>query len=238
MKPDTWLVSYWSVKVQRSSIMKYGTEADKARLPEVTRRNRARNQTVQTSSNGRQVKQRRIRRPPRVTPQLCTEVPPPEEILPLLPLQEDALSRASSPPLLVARTPSPPPLVARTPSPLPPARRVQTPSPLPPARRVLRQRAPPKHRIMQSRYEQVDAFKSAFSHVNVEDVQRPISPPVSEITPRIVLPGQCGDCRQAVSNQHICDICRSRMHIFCGIPVGPPGHNQKRRCKYCQAAIA
>ena len=39
MKPDTWCVVYWSVKVQRSSIMK-GTEADKARLPKVTSHNR------------------------------------------------------------------------------------------------------------------------------------------------------------------------------------------------------
>ena len=118
--------------------MKYGTEADKARLPEITRRNIARSQALQTSSDGRQAKRRRIRKPPRVTPQLCTEVPPSEEVLPPLSPQEDALSRTSSLPLLVARTPSPPPLVAQIPSPLPPARSVQTSSPLPPARRVLR----------------------------------------------------------------------------------------------------
>ena len=63
MNPDTWCVSYWSIKVQRSPIMKQGTETNKARLPEVTRRNRARSQTVQTSSDGRQVKRRRIQKP-------------------------------------------------------------------------------------------------------------------------------------------------------------------------------
>ena len=67
---------------------------------------------------------------------------------------------------------------------------------------------------MQSRSEQADAFESAFSHFNVEDVQRPIPPPVLEITPHIVLPGQYGDCQQAVSNQHICDICRSHVNFF------------------------
>ena len=43
MKPDTWYVAYWSVKVQRSSIMKFGTVADKARLPETNKQNKARN---------------------------------------------------------------------------------------------------------------------------------------------------------------------------------------------------
>ena len=41
MKPDTWCVAYWSVKVQRSSIMKFGTVLDKARLPEANKRNKA-----------------------------------------------------------------------------------------------------------------------------------------------------------------------------------------------------
>ena len=36
MKPDTWCISYWSVKVQNSSIMKYGTENDKSHLPSQT----------------------------------------------------------------------------------------------------------------------------------------------------------------------------------------------------------
>ena len=38
-KPDTWYVSYWSVKVQRSYILNYGTEEDKIKLPEATKRN-------------------------------------------------------------------------------------------------------------------------------------------------------------------------------------------------------
>ena len=59
--------------------MKKCTAADKTRLPEVTRRNRTRNQTVRTSSDSRQVKQRRIQKPPQVIPQLLSEAPPPEE---------------------------------------------------------------------------------------------------------------------------------------------------------------
>ena len=44
IKPDSWRVSYWSMKVQRSSIMKNGTDEDKAQLPEESKRNRKRNQ--------------------------------------------------------------------------------------------------------------------------------------------------------------------------------------------------
>ena len=42
MKPDTWCISYWSVKVQNSSIMKYGTENDKSHLPSQTLFNKKR----------------------------------------------------------------------------------------------------------------------------------------------------------------------------------------------------
>ena len=42
MKPDTWCISYWSVKVQNSTIMKYGTENDKSHLPSQTLFNKKR----------------------------------------------------------------------------------------------------------------------------------------------------------------------------------------------------
>ena len=46
MKPDTWCVVYWSIRVQRSSIMKMGTETDKARIPEPTKKYTVRKQKV------------------------------------------------------------------------------------------------------------------------------------------------------------------------------------------------
>ena len=39
MKLETWGVPYWSLKVQSSSIMKHGTEGNKEKLPEATKRN-------------------------------------------------------------------------------------------------------------------------------------------------------------------------------------------------------
>ena len=59
-KPETWLVSYWSLKVQRSSIVKYGTEEDKLQLSTPTFCNKAKKQKNRMSSDGRQLK--RIRK--------------------------------------------------------------------------------------------------------------------------------------------------------------------------------
>ena len=58
MKIDTWCVSYWSVKVQRSSILKNGTEEDKMKLPEAHKRNRRRRQHTKVHDDGREVKRR------------------------------------------------------------------------------------------------------------------------------------------------------------------------------------
>ena len=41
MKLDTWGVPCWSLKFQRSSIMKHGTEGNKEKLPEATKQNRS-----------------------------------------------------------------------------------------------------------------------------------------------------------------------------------------------------
>ena len=63
MKLDTWRVAYWSVKVQRSTIIKFGTTADKSRLPTATNsHNRARNHQSRINNEGREVKRRRKRR--------------------------------------------------------------------------------------------------------------------------------------------------------------------------------
>ena len=109
MKPETWCVAYWSVKVQRSSIMKKGTEADKARLPAPTRKNAPRKQTTSTSSDGRQVKRRRIRKNGRVLPQLVPEgeriadaaLTPANE-----PIQDAALTPINEPIVDAALTPA------------------------------------------------------------------------------------------------------------------------------------
>ena len=58
-KPETWLVSYWSLKVQRSSIVKYGTEEDKLQLSTPTFCNKAKKQNNRMNSDGRQMKRRR-----------------------------------------------------------------------------------------------------------------------------------------------------------------------------------
>ena len=62
MKPNTWRVAYWSVKVQRGSIMKFGTKEDKLRLLAVNGRNKTRNQRDRINSGGRELKRRRIRK--------------------------------------------------------------------------------------------------------------------------------------------------------------------------------
>ena len=70
MKPTTWEVSYWSMNVQRSSIMKWGTERDKALLPiAISKKNNCRNQHVKILSDGRAVKRRRI-----IDPTKCRKV--------------------------------------------------------------------------------------------------------------------------------------------------------------------
>ena len=76
MKPETWCVTYWSVRVQKSSIMKRGTEPDKARLPKPTRKNASRKQTVQ-NHNGRRVTRRRIHKNAIVIPKPLDEPPLP-----------------------------------------------------------------------------------------------------------------------------------------------------------------
>ena len=64
VKPDTWCVVCWSVKVQRSSITKSGTKADKYKLPEAKGCNKTRKQCKRINTEGREVKQRRIRNNP------------------------------------------------------------------------------------------------------------------------------------------------------------------------------
>ena len=58
MKQDTWGVPYWSLKSQRSSIIKYGTDEDKSKLPVATNWNRARTQQTREIYDGRRVKRR------------------------------------------------------------------------------------------------------------------------------------------------------------------------------------
>ena len=41
MKLETWGVPYWSLKLYRSSIMKHGTEGNKEKLSEATKRNQS-----------------------------------------------------------------------------------------------------------------------------------------------------------------------------------------------------
>ncbi len=78
MKHDTWRVAYWSVKIQRSSILKSGTEYDIASLPADKGKNKARQQCTRVNDEGREVKRRRIKktRTPAVIENDVEYVPP------------------------------------------------------------------------------------------------------------------------------------------------------------------
>ena len=62
MKLDTWGVLYWSLKFQRISIMKHGTEGDNDKLPEATKHNRSQTQRTRETEDGRRVKREIDRR--------------------------------------------------------------------------------------------------------------------------------------------------------------------------------
>ena len=52
---------------------------------------------------------------------------------------------------------------------------------------------------------------------------------------RPLLDGCCRGCGQPCGNAHICDICGSNMHVFCGLPIGEEGYGQKISCPPCQS---
>ena len=82
-----------------------------------------------------------------------------------------------------------------------------------------------------------ERFEDDFIHVDLihADVQQTTT--AQETIHHVVLPGQCAGCRQSVSNQHTCDICKHNMHIFYGEPVGPPWFNQHYRYPSCQQGL-
>ena len=61
MNLETWGVPYWSLKVQRISITKHGTEGDKEKLPEATKRNQSQTQRTRETEDGQLVKRRSAR---------------------------------------------------------------------------------------------------------------------------------------------------------------------------------
>lgn len=40
----------------------------------------------------------------------------------------------------------------------------------------------------------------------------------------------CGECGNQVGGLHKCDVCKKKMHGFCGLPIGEEGSTQARRC--------
>ena len=58
MNLETWGGTYWSLKVQRSSIMKHGVEGNKEKLTEATKWNRPQTQRTRETDDGRLVKRR------------------------------------------------------------------------------------------------------------------------------------------------------------------------------------
>jgi len=208
MKTDTWKVAYWSVRVQRILIMKFGTKVYKSRLLEQGRRNTDRNQNIRKSIDGRLVKRRRTKKQTRLI-QPLPQVPTPLHTPP-------SISPPTAPPL---------------------------------PRPVLQLRSLPQHQLMRSPVVSRRAKKATprrvendientFRNVNVEYVQGQIPPPpMKEITPRTVLPGQYGGYRQPVGNQHICDVHRTTCIFFCGLLVGRGVNNQNIRCPPCQRVL-
>ena len=262
MKPETWCVAYWSVRVQRSSIMKKGTEADKARLPAPTRKNAPRKQTISTSSDGRQVKRRRIRKNATVLPQLVPEGNPIADAA-LTPANEPIVDAALTPAnetiLEAALTPANEtiPDAALTPAIITQEEEPEAPQQVPKPARSRR----PIHQLMQQRKstrkttkktkkkqqsQPSNDFANAFNDIPVTFVRRaresslPPPPPPPPPPPRLlgVLPGMCGGCKKPVSNIHTCDICKHNMHVFCGLPIGEEGYGQKIRCEPCQRSVA
>ena len=53
-----------------------------------------------------------------------------------------------------------------------------------------------------------------------------------------LIDGCCRGCGQPCGNAHICDICGSNMHVFCGLPIGEEGHGQKNCCPPCQSLFS
>ena len=192
MKPDTWRVAYWSVKVQRSSIMKFGTEDDKSRLPPENKRNKTRQARNRTSSDGRQVKRRRSRKnAPVMQPQVQEATPRIEpqvqEATPEVLVQEDEAA-------ITPRIQEPTRIVVVTQEPTSTATAVVTQEPAPTAvvaqePRRLRKR-PPVHGLMKQRKSTrkkrqtvvtkkkkqtnnpSNKFAAAFTDIQVEFVQK------------------------------------------------------------------
>ena len=96
LHPENWEISTWSVKVQRSNIMKYGTESDKNKVGPPSRFNRGRMGKDRQNRAGVRVKRRRIQRQgltrPRIRrPRRATDTEPPadrNQDLPEVPMTE------------------------------------------------------------------------------------------------------------------------------------------------------
>ena len=52
MKLEIWVTPYWSIKVQRSYIMKHGAEGDKEKIPEATKRNQSQTHQTRETEDG------------------------------------------------------------------------------------------------------------------------------------------------------------------------------------------
>ena len=238
MKPDTWCVAYWSVKVQRSVIIKFGTEADIARLPPAKWRNKTRTQCDRMNSEGREVKRRRTRKNPPpliVDAALTPAIIPQESDTGITPVTETILDAALSPAIITQEV-------------------EEVVEPQRPVIQRARSRTNPVHQLMQRRKstrntkktkskqnQPSNDFANAFKDIPVQFVRRAressAPPPPPPPRQRFVLPGMCGGCKNAVSNIHTCDICKHNMHVFCGLPIGEEGYDQKIRCVPCQQAL-
>ena len=237
MKHDTWRVAYWSLKIQRSSILKSGTESDIAKLPAGKGRNKVRQQRTRVNDDGREVKRRRIKNKPRpaviendlddvspVTQTAFTGFHGTRQVTQeASEIQEHNRNETSQIEVELDNTSQ---LIDR-------------------AEIGLERRRNAQARTQQVHNNVGKEFAIAFSDVPDEFIESAVAssqPSQDSTLPHKVsggptIAGMCAGCGLPVSNIHTCDVCRHNMHVFYGKPIGEKGYGQKIRCPSCQRSL-
>ena len=238
MKHDTWRVAYWCVKIQRSSILKSGTESDIAKLPAGKGKNKARQQRTRVNDEGREVKCRRIKktRTPAVIENDVDDAPPLDGttitgFVPIIrpvtqeeaEIQQQHTNESSLIEIDLDNTQE---------------------------QNERRQTTSVVRRNVRTRNQQVhnnvgNDFTTAFSGIQDEFIdlaEASSQPPPDATLPAVALrgptkPGMCAGCGLPVCNIHRCDVCKHNMHVYCGIGIGEEGFGQKIRCLSCQRSL-
>ena len=237
MKHDTWRVAYWSMKIQRSSILKSGTESDIARLPAGKGRNKVRQQRTRVNDDGHKVKRRRIKKKQRpavienqvdgVSPIAGTRVtgfnPIRQATQEASVIQQRHINGTSRIEVELDNTSQ---------------RNDRTE-----IGSEIRRNTPVRTQHVNNNVG--NDFATAFSDVPDEFIESAVASsqpsPGSTLLHKVsrgpTIAGICAGCGLPVSNIHTCDVCRHNMHVYCGKPIGEERFGQKIRCKPCQRAL-